>query len=118
MESSRFRRIIVIQLLLKDTHNEDVSVYLVSAYAPVGNTPDNVWNEYLDKLATCIVQKRKSDILIIGTDANSSIDASITSRLLDIDHCAIFLKLRVLRRLKRKTETRQHIQNLVHHILR
>ena len=31
----------------------------------------NVCNEYLDKL-TCIVRKYKSDIFIIGTDANSS----------------------------------------------
>ena len=33
------------------------------------------------------------------------IDAGITSQLLDCDHCAIFLKLRVMRRLKRKNWT-------------
>ena len=58
--------IIAIRLLLKDIHNKDVSVFLVSAYAPVGNAPDDVWNEHLDKLTTCIERKRKSDILIIG----------------------------------------------------
>ena len=44
----------------------------MSAYAPVGNAPVDVWNEYLEKLTTCTAQKRKSDILIIGTDANSN----------------------------------------------
>ena len=34
----------------------------------------DVWNEYLDKLTTCIIWKCKSDILIIGTDANSSME--------------------------------------------
>ena len=42
------------------------------------------------------------------------IDAGITSQLLDGDHCAIFLKLLVMRCLKRKTELCQHIQNLDH----
>ena len=36
----------------------------------IAYVPDNVWNEYLDKLRTCMVRKRKSDILIIGTDTN------------------------------------------------
>ena len=64
--------IIAIRLLLEDIHNEDVSLFLVPSYAPVGNAPHDVWNEYLYKLTTCIERKRKSDILIIGTDANSS----------------------------------------------
>lgn len=63
-------RIITIWLLLKDIHNKDDGVFLVSAYVPVGNNaPDDVWNEYVDKLTIYIVQKCKSDILIIGTDA-------------------------------------------------
>ena len=65
-------RIIAIRLLLKDIHNKVVRVFLVSPYASVGNTPDDVWDEYLDKLTTCIKRKRKSDIFIIGTDTNSS----------------------------------------------
>ena len=42
------------------------------------------------------------------------IAATITSQLLDSDHCVIFLKLRVMRRLKRKTKPRQHNLNLDH----
>ena len=51
-------QIIAIRLLLKDIHNLDVSIFLVSSYAPVGNAPDDVWKEYLDKLTTCIEPKR------------------------------------------------------------
>ena len=43
---------IAIQLLLKDIYNKDVSVFLMFAYDPVGNTPVDVCNEYLDKLTT------------------------------------------------------------------
>ena len=42
------------------------------------------------------------------------IDAGVTSQLLDSDHCAIFLKLRVMRRIKRKTEPCKDILNLDH----
>ena len=48
----------------------------MSAYAPVGNAPDDVWNEYLDKLTTCIIRKRKSAVPIICTEANSDIGAA------------------------------------------
>ena len=40
------------------------------------NAPDDVWNEYLDKLTTCIVRKHKSDIFTTGTDADSSMGTS------------------------------------------
>ena len=38
----------------------------------------------------------------------SCIDAGITSQLFDCDHCVLFLKLGVLKRLKRKTGPCQH----------
>ena len=44
-----------------------------------------------------------------------SIDAGITSQLLNSDHYALFLKLRVMRLLERKTESRHHTLNLDHH---
>lgn len=58
-------RIIAIWLVLKDIGNKDVSVFLLSAYAPVTNAPDNVWNEYLEKLIICIKQKCKSDTFMV-----------------------------------------------------
>ena len=50
------------------------------AYAPVGNPTDDVWNEYLDKLTTCIIRKLKSDIRIIATDVNSSMGTASSNR--------------------------------------
>ena len=38
----------------------------------------------------------------------SCIDADITSQLFDCDHCVLFLKLGVMKRLKRKTGPCQH----------
>ena len=36
-------RVIAVRLLIKDHCNKDVGVFLVSAYAPVGNAPDDIW---------------------------------------------------------------------------
>ena len=71
-------RIIATRLLLKDIHNKGVCVFLVSEYAPVGNVPNDVCTEYLDKLTAYMKRKRKSDILIIVTDANSSMGMAST----------------------------------------
>ena len=62
-----------VRLLFKDIHNKDVAVFLVSAYAPVGNAPDDVWDTYFDNLFSCTSKKREGDILIVGSDCNSSI---------------------------------------------
>ena len=70
-------RIIALRLLFKVKHNRDVAVFLMSAYAPVGNAPNNVWDEYLENLTSCINRKRGGDILIIGSDCNSSIGCSV-----------------------------------------
>ena len=66
-------RVMALRLLFKDVNNKDVAVFLVSAYAPVGNAPDQEWDVYLDKLSSCMNKKRKGDILIIGSDCNSSV---------------------------------------------
>ena len=42
------------------------------------------------------------------------IDAGVTSPILDSDHCAIYLKLRVMKRLKKKTNPRQRMLNFDH----
>lgn len=186
-------RVMALRLLFKDKHNRDVAVFLISAYAPVGSAPNDEWDEYLENLLTCINRKREEDILIIGSDCNSSIgcstdkddgplgrfglshtnasglrfysflamnelkaattcfkkktyatwihprsknphqidhfivnsvmspriiDASLTQPVIDSDHCAIFIKLRVMKRLKRKTNPRQRLLNLDYSLLR
>ena len=66
-------RVIAVRLLLKDDTNRDVAVFLLSAYAPVSSAPDSVRDEYYDQLDECMQRKRHDDILVIGTDSNSSI---------------------------------------------
>ena len=65
--------------------------------------------------STLIVKRHQIDHFIINKEMlHRCIDAGITSQLLDSDHCAIFLKLRVMRLLKRKIQPHQHILNLDH----
>ena len=66
-------RLIAIRLLVRDLFNNDVGVFLVSAYAPVSSESDQVWELYYDQMDACIARKQPDDILIIGTDSNSSI---------------------------------------------
>ena len=69
-------RVIAIRLLLKDHERRDIGLFLVSAYAPVGKATDSEWDNYLDQLTECISRKNSNDILIIGTDTNSSMGIS------------------------------------------
>ena len=65
-------RLIAIRLLVKDNKDNDVYVFLVSAYAPVSTAPYTVWGEYYDKLQNCITRRRKEDIPLIGMGSNAS----------------------------------------------
>ena len=71
-------RVIAVRLLLRDMSNRDVAVFLVSAYAPVGSEADIVWDNYYDQLDKCIQRRRRDDILVIGTDSNSSVGTAIS----------------------------------------
>ena len=71
-------RVIAVRLLLRDMSNRDVAVFLVSAYAPVGSEPDIVWDNYYNQLDKCIQRRRRDDILVIGTDSNSSVGTAIS----------------------------------------
>ena len=42
-------RVIAIRLIVSDCKNNEVGLYLVSTYAPVGNAEDSVWEHYLGK---------------------------------------------------------------------
>ena len=69
-------RVIGIRLLLQDHEKRDISLFLILAYALVGNGPEGEWDNYLDKLTECISRKKSNDILVIGTDTNSSMGIS------------------------------------------
>ena len=69
-------RVIAIRLLVRDSEGKDLYLFLVSAYAPVGNADQKEWDEYRRTLDNCIAHKRKEDVLVIGTDTNSSMGCS------------------------------------------
>ena len=66
-------RMIAIRLIVNDAKKRSVGLFLVSAYAPVGNADQSEWDAYFDLLNVCVARKHKDDILLIGTDANSSL---------------------------------------------
>ena len=47
-------RVMPLWLFFKDSQHRDVGVFLILAYAPVGKAPENEWEEYFDKLTTCL----------------------------------------------------------------
>ena len=59
-------------LLLKNRQHRDVGTFLIFAYATVDKAPKNEWEDYFNKLTTCLQRKRNNDTIVIGTDCNSS----------------------------------------------
>ena len=75
-------RVMAIRLLVKDTQQRDIHLLLISAYAPISNADQTIWDEYLADLSSCISQKSTRDILIIATDTNASMGYSTESNCL------------------------------------
>ena len=69
-------RIIAVRLLVNDNMKNEVGLFLISAYAPIGNANQKLWDNFIEKLEICISRKHPSDILVIGCDTNSSIGTS------------------------------------------
>ena len=69
-------RVMAIRLQVRDTQGRDLYLFLISAYAPVGNADQSVWDEYLTNLNNCISKKQREDLLIIGSDTNASMGCS------------------------------------------
>ena len=66
-------RIIAIRLQLQDDKRRPVTLFLVSAYCPVGKADPDTWEEFLTQLNACVARKHAGDQLLIGMDSNSSI---------------------------------------------
>ena len=66
-------RVIAIRMMVQDTRNRDIFVFLISAYAPVSSESDAVWEAYYDELEECMQRMRAGDVLLIGTDSNASV---------------------------------------------
>ena len=54
----------------------EVGLFLISAYAPIGNANQKLWDNFIEKLEICTNRKHPSDILVIGYDTNSGIGTS------------------------------------------
>ena len=65
-------RVLAVRLLMRDVQQRDVGLFVVSAYAPVGNADEQVWDDYFENLSECIARKSNNDILVMGSDTNSS----------------------------------------------
>ena len=54
----------------------EVGLFLITAYAPIGNANKKLSDNFIEKLEICISRKHPNDILVIGCDTNSSIGTS------------------------------------------
>ena len=75
-------RVIAARMMVRDSQKRDVGIFLVSAYGPIGAATEEAWDEFLTTLTICCSRKRREDILVIGSDINSSLgtDSSAASR--------------------------------------
>jgi hypothetical protein len=78
-------RILGLRTLAADSKGRSIGLHLVSAYAPIGAAPPEVWDEFLSDLADCMSKKQVGDVLVVGIDANSSIGVSQPSDEDDFD---------------------------------
>ena len=65
-------RVIGLRMLLQDSRNQSFGAFLISAYAPVGVADESLWDQFFNDLDKCIAMKQPNDILLIGSDTNSS----------------------------------------------
>ena len=79
-------RVMAIRLLMVDSQNKTIGLYVVSAYAPIGVAAEIEWNNFFDDIDTCISKKLSNDILIIGSDTNSSMGC-YTRTIDDTSYC-------------------------------
>ena len=54
----------------------EVELFLVSAFTPIGNTNQKPLDNFIEKLEICISRKHPNDILVIGCNTNASIGTS------------------------------------------
>ena len=73
-------RVISVRLLVKDSQRRDLFIYLVSAYAPIGSAAQTEWDQFFDKLDTCLARMEHGDVLVAGVDTNSSMG------MVDVEH--------------------------------
>lgn len=70
-------RVIATRLQVRDCQQRDVFIFLVSAYAPVGDAEQGVWDTFLESVDRCLSRMEHDDILVMGTDTNSSMGITV-----------------------------------------
>ena len=65
-------RVMAVRLLITDCDNKNIGLFIVSAYAPIGVASETEWSNFFDEIDVCISKKLVNDIVIIGSDTNSS----------------------------------------------
>ena len=56
-----------------DDKRKSTTIFLVSAYAPIGSTTSDIRKEYESNMQQCIAACGRNEILVIGTDVNASV---------------------------------------------
>uniref|UniRef100_A0A7M5V6L3 Uncharacterized protein n=1 Tax=Clytia hemisphaerica TaxID=252671 RepID=A0A7M5V6L3_9CNID len=65
-------RIIALRLLLEEHQKKSVGLILVSVYAPIRVADEAQWSTFFNHLEHCVLKKHPNDLLLIGSDTNSS----------------------------------------------
>ena len=66
-------RVIELRLAASDDKGREVSLFLVSAYAPVGCAPQHEWDSFFGDVDIAMGEMRKDGVLVVGIDMNSSL---------------------------------------------
>ena len=94
---------------------KDTGLFLVSAYAPVGIAV--CWRygrTFFDQLDQCLAREKKDDILILGTDTNSSMCFTIKDNSLSVLRKSLgFLGLKHVNNSGRRLCSYLEINNLL-----
>ena len=67
-------RVLAVRLIMENERGEEQGIFLVSAYAPNGDSLSSQedWGAFYSSLGACLDRQKKGDMLILGVDANAS----------------------------------------------
>ena len=65
---------IAVGLLVNENMKIETRLFLISAYARIGNANEKLQENFIEKLERCITRKDLNDTLIICSATNSSIE--------------------------------------------
>jgi exonuclease III len=66
-------RIVSTRLRVKDNKARPLTIYVVSAYAPLASAPKAERDRYFSDLQACVDKCGKREVLVMGTDANAAL---------------------------------------------